>query len=238
MIKAWICIACLFSSDLSEITDGSIRWRHHSGKKYDSTFVPLHRSLKRSFAFCFIMLWCASRNDRGGGKAVQQKEMKTQSTSFSTGGWKVLMMMMGPAAQQLWFSVLTEKKRCSCHKVSCQKWSFDVRKMRHKCQTQAAITQKVSDGRSEKTESRRKDVASANRKRPLYPVWSVCVSKQDEKRISLTKTISNQSPVSKIRRKGPNCANRADTYLEMWLLELALWTLHAQGEDKSNPLMS
>lgn len=41
-------------------------------------------------------------------KAVQQRKMKTQSTSFETGGWKALMMM-GSAAQQLQFGeVFTE----------------------------------------------------------------------------------------------------------------------------------
>lgn len=63
----------------------------------------------------------------------------------------------------------------------------------------------------------------------------VCVSKRNEDGISLTMKSFNQSPVSKIRRKGLNCANRTDAYLEMWWLEPALWTLHTQGEDKSNP---
>lgn len=173
-MKAWICITFLFSSNFSEITDGPIGWWHHSGRKYESTFVPLHRSLKRSFAFCFIMLWCASRNDRGKKKAEQQKKRKAQSTSFATRGWKTLMMMMMRSATQQLRS-FCRSKRCSCHKISCQKWSFDVLEMRWKCETPAAVTDKVSGGGSEKTESWGKDVASANSSRLLYPVWSVCV---------------------------------------------------------------
>lgn len=45
--------------------------------------------------------------------------------------------------------------------------------MSQKCKTLAAVTEEVSDGRSEKTESRGKDVASANRNRQRYPAWSV-----------------------------------------------------------------
>lgn len=62
----------------------------------------------------------------------------------------------------------------------------------------------------------------------------VCVSKQDEKEISFTKTGSNQSSVKKknSKKNRQSCANRAYTYLEMWWLEPALWTLHTQEEDK------
>lgn len=232
MIKAWICITCLFSSNLSEITDGSIRWWHHSGRKYNSTFVPLHRSLKRSFAFCFIMLWCASRNDREKKKLCSPKNKDTIDQLFRLESTDDDGISSSATAVLRRFY---RNKRY--HKKASQKWSFDVLKMRRKCKTLAALIEEVSDGRSEKTESRWKDVASANRNRLLFPVWSVCVCVKIRWKGNLLNKDKLQlvPSIKKIRRKGPNCANRADTYLEMWWLEQALWTLHTHEEDKSNP---
>lgn len=134
---------------------------------------------------CFLLhhaLMCIKKW-QGGKKLYSRKKWRHNRPAFQREAGKYWWWWWWD--QQLGFSVLTEKKRCSCHKISCQKWSFDVLKMRHKCQTLATVTQKVSDGKSEKTESRRKDVASANRKRPLYPVWSVCVCQNKMKRESL-----------------------------------------------------
>lgn len=127
-------------------------------------------------------------------------------------------------------------KRCSCHKISYMKLSFDVLKMRKKCQTLATVTEEVSDGRSEK--SQRKNVSSANRNRPLYLVWSVCVKTRWKRNLLYKDKLQPVPRCKETRGNWLNCANIADTYLGMWWLEPALWTLHTQENDKSNLLLS